>query len=159
MTTLTLPSFDRRLLLTVKEQAATEPVRLWPQRTLRTALGVLREIRESAADMRKTLEEELAGGVEPRSFVRTYSDYLPKADEHVAIVRDLIESLSPPEDPTSQSLVAELRLHEQEAQAFRTLLAEALSHASEPPRPVDWDRIDAAGEAYASGKTKPFSRR
>jgi hypothetical protein len=108
--------------------------------------------------MRRELENELASGVEPRSFVRTYSEVLPTAEEHVAAIRDLIESLAPAEDPSSQSLVAELRLHEQEAQAFRDLLAEALAQASAPPRPVDWDRVDAAGEAFASGKTKPFSR-
>jgi len=154
-----MPSFNRRLFETVKEQAASEPVRTWPKQTLRTALGVLREIRESAADMRKALEEELAAGVEPREFVRKYSELLPRADEHVTAIQGLVESLSPPEDPSSQSLVAELRLHEQEAQAFRALLAQAVAHASEPPGPVDWDRITAAGEAYASGKTKPFSRR
>jgi hypothetical protein len=159
MTTLTIPSFNRRLLQTIKEQAASEPVHTWPKQTLRTALGVLREIRESAADMRKRLEEELAAGVEPRWFVRTYSEFLPRADEHVAAIRGLLESLSPAEDPSSQSLVAELRLQEEEAQAFRALLAQALSQASEPPHPVDWDRINAAAEAYASGKTKPFARR
>jgi hypothetical protein len=159
MTTLTLPSFNRRVLQTVGEQAATEPVRTWPRRTLQTALGVLQGIRASAFDMRRELENELASGVEPRWFVRTYSEVLPMADEHVAAIRDLIDSLVAGEDLSSQSLVAELRLHEHEAQAFRDLLAEALAQASDPPHPVDWDRVDAAGEAFASGKTKPFSRR
>jgi hypothetical protein len=157
MTTLTLP-FNRRLFKAVEEQAATEPVRTWPQGTLQSALGVLQQIRASAVDMRRELENELGSGVEPRLFIRTYSEVLPMADQQVADIRDLLDSLSPAEDPSSASLVAELRLHAQEAQTFRDLLAEALAHASEPPRPVDWDRVDAAGEAYASGKTKPFSR-
>jgi hypothetical protein len=159
MTALTLPSFNTRVVQTVGKQAASEPVRTWPSRTLQTALGVLQGIRASAFDMRRELADELASGVDPRLFVRNYGAILPMADEHVAAIRDLIDSLSPVEDPSSASLVAELRLHEQEALAFRTFLAEALAHASEPPRPVDWDRVDAAGEAYASGKTKPFSRR
>ena len=109
--------------------------------------------------MRRALEDELGAGVDPRAFGRTYGEFLPIAEEQVAAIRDLIESLSPVEDPASESLIAELRLHEHEAEAFHKLLAEALAHASEKPRPVDWDRVDAAGEAYASGKTKPFSRR
>jgi hypothetical protein len=158
MTTLTL-SLDHRLLKAVGEQAANEPVRTWPPRTLQTALGVLQSIRTSEIEMRRALEDELGAGVDPRAFVRTYREFLPTAEEHVGAIRGLIKSLSPVEDASSESLIAELRLHEQEAVAFHNLLSEALTQASEKPRPVDWNRIDAAGEAYASGKTKPFSRR
>ncbi len=159
MTTLICPSFERRLLQTVKEEAAAEPVRAWPRQSLQLCLSFLRGIRESAADMRQEFEQELAEGVEARSFARTYSQFLPVADEHVVSVRELIEALSPAEDPAAQSLVEELRLLETENQAFRSLLAESLAQASEPPRPVDWGRVRAAEEAHARGETKPFSRR
>jgi hypothetical protein len=159
MTTLMRPSFERRLLQTVREEAAAEPVRTWPQQSLQLCLNFLRGIRASAADMRQELEQELADGVEARSFARTYGKYLPLADEHVVIVQELIETLSPAEDPAAQSLVEELRLLETENQAFRSLLAESLARASEPPRPVDWGRVRAAEEAHARGETRPFSRR
>jgi hypothetical protein len=157
MPTLSVP-LERRLLQSVEEQAATEPVHTWPARSLQTAIGVLRQIRESAADARKELEDKLATGVEARSFARAYGPYLIATDEHVSLIRKLADFLLPAEDPSCRSLVAELRLLEQEEVAFRDLLAEALARASAPARPVDWNRVDAAGEAYAAGKTRPFSR-
>ncbi len=92
----------------------------------------MREIRASTVDMRQTLEEELADGVEARSFVRIYGPFLAAADEHVALVRELIESLSLAEDVASQNFLASLRLLEQENRAFRDLLAKALAQASDP---------------------------
>ena len=40
----------------------------------------------------------------------------------------------------------------------RDLLAQAVARASEPPRPVDWERVRAAEEAHARGESKPFSK-
>jgi hypothetical protein len=34
-----------------------------------------------------------------------------------------------------------------------------LGRASEPLRPIDWERVHAAEVAHARGETKPFSRR
>src|SRR6266536_6476321 len=99
----------------------------------------------------------LAQGVEARSFLRTNGPLLPTIDDQIGQVRGLFEQLA--EDTASGSLAAELRLLEQEIQAFRDLLAEALSRVSEAPRPVDWERVRAAEEAHARGETKPFSKR
>jgi hypothetical protein len=155
MTTLLMPSLERRLLRTVREEVAAGPS---PQ-SLQLCVKILREMRESAAEMRQALEDELAEGVEARSFARTYGSVLPAADGHLASLRELIEELSPAEDTAAASFVAELRLLEQENAAYRALLAAALSRASEAPRPVDWERVRAAEEAKARGETKPFSRR
>src|SRR6516162_2448696 len=110
MSTITLPSFNQSLLQTIAKQAETEPVRTWPQPTLRAALRVLQEIRASALDMRRTLENELGAGVDPRSFVREYGDVLPKAEEYLVAIRELMKCLTPTEDVASESVVAELRL-------------------------------------------------
>jgi hypothetical protein len=159
MTTLVMPSLERRLLQTVREEVAAEPVREWPPRSLQLCLNIFRGIRESIAEARQALEDELAEGVEARSFARTYGPFLPAADGHLASLRELIGELSPAEDTAAASFVAELRLLEQENAAYRDLLAAALSRASAAPRPVDWERVRAAEEAKARGETKPFSRR
>src|SRR5262245_19906856 len=123
MTTLLMPSLGRRLLQTVREEVAAEPVRDWSPRSLQLCLNVLREIRESIAAARRALEGELAEGVEARSFARTYGPVLPSADDHLASLRELIIELSPEEATAAASLVAELRLLEQENTEFRDLLA------------------------------------
>lgn len=159
MTTLVMPSFEGRLLETVREEVATEPVPEWPPRSLQLCLDILQGIRDNAVSMRSTLKGALAEGVEVRAFVREYGPLLPLVDDHLAKVRGLVARLLPAEDAASGSLTAALRSLEQEYQAFRDLLADVLSRASASPRPIDWERIRAAEEAYARGDTKPFSPR
>jgi hypothetical protein len=159
MTTLTIPSLEGRLLRTVGEQVAAEPLRNWPPSRFRLCLNIAREIRQSAVEARRALEEELAQGVEARSFIRKHGGGLAAAEEYAAINRRLIESLIEANDPRTETLVAELRLLEQEEKAIRDLLSEALSLMQKPSRPVDWDRLRAAEEADARGEMKPFYRR
>lgn len=159
MTTLTIPSLERRLLQTVREEVLAEPVREWPPQALELCLDILGRIRKTTADMPQGLERVLAEGVEARSFACNYSPLLVILDDQLAKVRDLVERLSPAEDAASESLAAELRLLEQETHVFRSLLSQALSRASEAPRPVDWGRVRAAEEAHVRGETTPFSRR
>lgn len=159
MTTLTVPSFERQLLQTVGEEIQTEPIRNWPQRRFLLCLNIVREIRESAAEARQALEERLSEGVEARSFADGYGPYLQAEEEYVKGNRKSIELLSEWNDPRAEGLIAELRLLEQEERAYRDLLAEALSLATQPSRPVDWERIRRAEEAHSSGETKPFFRR
>src|SRR5829696_8345997 len=108
MTTLTMPSLERRLLQTVAEEIAAGSVHQWPRPSLQLCLDVLRKIREHAADARQALGGVLADGVEARAFARDYSPSLPLADDHIAKVRGLMERLSPAEDAASGSLAAEL---------------------------------------------------
>jgi hypothetical protein len=159
MTTLLLPSFERQLLQTVREEVTAGRAHGWPQQKLQLSLDLLRLLREQTTRERQILEVILAHGVEARSFVRNCSPLLATTEDHLAKARDLVEWLSLTEDAASQSLAAESRLLEQETQAVRNLLAEALARASEPPRPVDWDRVRASEEAHARGETKPFARR
>lgn len=158
MTTLTIPSLNRRFLQAVREEMAAEPIREWPERSLQLALKVFREIRASAADMRHALEEELANGVEARSFVLSYGQYLPVAEDHLAFIRELVESLSKVGDAATESLLVELRLLQQEHQTFRDLLAQALALASEPPGPIDWAQLKQESDAdYAAGRSTVFA--
>jgi hypothetical protein len=158
MTTLTMP-LERRLLRTVREELEAEPARDWPRQSVELCLGLLRGLREGSAEVRQRLQEELAEGVEARSFSRTYAPLLPAMDDQASNVRELVDWLASAEDAVARSLVAELRLLGQEHQALRDLLAEALARASGPHRPADSGRVRAAEEAHARGETKPFSRR
>src|SRR5262249_15336740 len=113
MTTLMIPSFERRLLQSVREEIAVEPVSTWPPQSLRLCLDLVRKMRENTADMRQVLEQVLADGVEAHSFHRDNSPLLPATDEHLAQVRELVERLSAAEDAASKSLASELRLLQQ----------------------------------------------
>lgn len=161
MATLVISSFERRLLQMVKEELATESVHDWPEHSHQLCLEVLRKMRENAATMRPVLEDILGRGVEARSFVREYSPLLSSTNNHLAGLRELVEAgerLSA-EHAEFESMAAEFRRLEQETQAFRDFLAEAIAQASKPPRPIDWDRVRQAEQAYARGETKPFSQR
>jgi len=159
MTTLVIPSFERRLLRTVGDEIAAEPVREWPEQSLRLCLELLQRILESTSRMRRLLENVLAEGTEARAFARDCNPLLPVVDEQSATILELIDRLSPADDAASNSLGAALRSLERETRAYRELLARALSGASEAPRPVDWNHIRAVEEAHARGETTRFARR
>lgn len=159
MTTVTIPSLERRFLASVREEMEAKPIQEWPEQSFGLSLDVVRKLREHGAQMHRALQDELAEGVEARSFARRFGPLLDAVEDLVAEVRELRKRLSSAHDPASQRLAAELHSLEQEDQAFCNLLAEALNKASELPRPVDWERIRTAEEAHARGETKPFSRR
>ena len=155
MTTLMIPSFERRLLETVREEVAVRPIHEWPPHSLRLCLGLVAGVSENVAKGRGLLEARLADGVEALSFARDYGPFLSDLDEQLVGVRELLDRLSVT-DATSERFAAALRSLEQETRVFRDLLAEALSRASEAPRPVDWGRVRAAEEAHGRGETEAF---
>src|SRR4051794_4275221 len=104
MTTLARPSFERRLLRTVRDEAEEKAVREWPPQSLQLCLDLVRKMRENAARMRPTLERVLADGVEARSFTRDFAPLLAGTDDQIATVRDLIERLSPAEGAATERL-------------------------------------------------------
>jgi hypothetical protein len=149
MTTLTTPTLQRRLLQTVGEAVANDRL----GETIRLAAAVVRELRESVARMRREFEDDLAKGVEARSFARSYGPILAATDEHQAQLGRLLEELSRAEGSAAEGFVAELRRLEQEIEAFRNRLAEALSLASQPRAPLDWDRLELEADAdFAAGR-------
>lgn len=160
MTTLTnpKPSFNRRVLQAMREQVASEPIRSWEQRDLQLCLDFLRKLRENAADIHQAMEEDLTGGVEARSFVEGGGPFLDELNERIALVKEFDEALSSVKDPAIEKLVAELRLIDQENKASRELLKEALSRASEPPPPIDWDQLKRESDAdFAAGRFTAFA--
>jgi hypothetical protein len=159
MTTLTAPSFDGRLLKSMKEEVEATSVRDWSPESVELCLDLLRTLHGRVLRLRQTLEETLSEGVEARSFAVSCGPFLPIAHECVAAIEVLTDQWSQAEDNTSKSLMAVLRPLRQEYKAFQDLLTEAVSLAAKPSHPVDWERIRLAEEADARGETKPFYRR
>jgi hypothetical protein len=148
MTTLTIPSLERRLLETVRDEVAAEPVRGWLPGSVQLCLDMLRHMRKNVNEMQEELEKVLAEGVEGQSFARNSTSFLAATDEHINGIRKLVELLTPAKDTASESIAAESRLLEQSVQAFRDLLTKALSQASEAPRSID---ISDDERAYLDG--------
>ena len=158
MTTLTTPKLQRRLLQTVGEAVRKDAHEDGHEENVRLGMGIVRELRDSIARMRQEFEDELARGVEARSFAVSYGEILSAADEHLLSLRGLLQELSGDiKGATEESFVKELRLLEQENTAFRDRIAEALSLATKPPRPVDWERLKRESDAdFAAGRFTTF---
>jgi hypothetical protein len=160
MTTLTAPSFKRRLDFVQSELAelATDPVSEFPPEVVQWCLEILPTLSATLGESHKKVREQLAKGVEARLLIRAISPLLPGCNETVDAIQKCLQWLSQREDEASARIAAQLRLLDQQARTHRDLVAHALSKASEPPRAPDLDRIRAAEEAYARGETKVFSR-
>jgi hypothetical protein len=143
--------------LDVGEAVSNTPAADDIDETVRLGVGIVRELRESVARTRRDFEDELAEGVEARSFSRSCSPLLPVTEECIRELGRLLEALAGTEGTAGESFVAELRLLEKEYITFRELLAEALARASEAPRPVDWDRLKQESDAdFAAGRFVTF---
>ena len=152
MTTLT-PVLQRRLLLAVGDAIANDGF----EETIRLGMGIVRELRDSVARMRREFEDELAQGVEARSFTLSYAPILSAADEYLLSLRGLLKQLSGAEGTKGEGFLAELRLLEKDNTAFRDRMAEALSLASKSPGPVDWQRLRQESDAdLAAGRFATF---
>jgi hypothetical protein len=130
----------------------------------------MQRLRENAVNVRAMLEILLAEGGEARSLATTLNPYLLDFEESLATIQGTTQmgrSLQadpeigqwPQFEAQIGSFMAEMLLLEQELQATRDLLATVLARASQPPPPIDWDRVQAAEEAYARGETKRFAPR
>ena len=152
MTTLT-PVLQRRLLLAVGDAIANDGF----EETIRLGMGIVRELRDSVARMRREFEDELAQGVEARSFTLSYAPILSAADEYLLSLRGLLKQLSGAEGTKGEGFLAELRLLEKDNTAFRDRMAEALSLASKSSGPVDWQRLRQESDAdLAAGRFATF---
>jgi hypothetical protein len=154
MTVLAFPELQRRLLQTVGEAVVNDGLEA---ETIRLGEGIVRELRESVARMRREFEDEIAQGVEAGSFVRAYGPTLPAADEYLVSLEQLQLELSEAEGTIAGSFLAELRLLEQENKAFRDQIARALALASKVPGPIDWQRLKQESDAdFAAGRFTSF---
>ena len=160
MSTLTLPSFERNLIQAVEESLAEEPISGWPGQSIELCLSILRNLRTNAQHSRQAIEEVLTEGIEGRALVRDFVPLLATTEDRIALLQKLTLTLSAVHDTAGkETLLSESHLLEKENRAIKGLLQRALSIASEPARPVDWDQVREAEEAHASGKTKRFSQR
>jgi len=153
MTALTSPTLQRRVLQVVSEAVANDRF----GEAIRLGVGIVHEFRESVARMCREFDDDLAKGVEARSFVRTYGQLLRDTDELLVQLGRLLEEIAGAEGTAAESFVTEMRLLEEDTGAFRVRLAEALSLASQPPVPVDWDRLKEESDAdFAAGRFTTF---
>jgi hypothetical protein len=152
MTTLTLPTLQRSLLLTVGKAVADDGV----EENIRLGVGVIRQVRESVGRMRREFEDNLARGVEAGSLACSYGPMLAAATECLLQLERLLEELSTARG-SAKSFIDELDLLQREYRAFRDLMAAALSLASRPSTPMDWERLRQESDAdFTAGRFTTF---
>jgi hypothetical protein len=156
MTTLQFPSLERRLLHTLTNEV-TSSVKDWPPQSFEVCLKLLRQLKESISVSRRNMVDVLADGIETRTLISFISMRLPVIDETISDIHLMVRALAIIDSPDEiKALVEEARDLEKEAQRFRDFLAKVFSDASQPSEPVDWVRVEAAGQEYKSGKMKRF---
>ena len=156
MTTLQFPSLERRLLHTLTKEVESS-VQDWPAESFEVCLHLLHQLKESVSAGTKKVLEVLAGGIETRELTSLISPHLSAIDETLTDIRLMLRALSKfdSRDEVISIMAAALEL-EKETHRFRCFLTNILSDASQPRGPVDWDRVEAAGQEYDSGKMRRF---
>jgi hypothetical protein len=127
---------------------------------LRQVATACRETRDKFASLQEMLRNELTHGVDVATFVRQYEARLTRLDKlslrHSAVLAEADRLKAVPSE--TQELIAEFEALGKAVCRFRDLLKEALSKMRTPRRPIDWQRVQAAQEAFRKGETRPFER-
>jgi hypothetical protein len=158
MTTIAIPTLQNRVLDIVSNEIDAQPALAgWTYQTVKIFVSLVDALTEYATEWQSALEDELADGVEARSFAQRYAGELPKWKRTVERLEALVVRLGPATTPPVSDLKAELSRAKTVAEAVHDLLYDTLRLATEQPRPMDLERVRASEEAYARGETKPFS--
>jgi hypothetical protein len=119
-----------------------------------------RETREKFTSMQEMLRKELTHGVDTATFVQRHEPRLARLDKlclhHSAALAEADRLRAIPFE--TRELIAEFEALGKAVSRFRDLLKEALSKMKTPRRPIDWQRVQQAQEAYRKGETAPFER-
>ncbi len=146
MTTLTIPTLERRLFRAAREES------------VEFCLVLLHEIRARTVRMLETLEATLAEGIEARAFKRDFASLLPAAQSDRTAIREFVEKLSLSEDDASGRILAALHSLEEVEASYHDLLAEALARASNPRPSLDWERLKSESDAdFKAGRFVSFT--
>jgi hypothetical protein len=153
MTILTAPTLHYRLLQTVGEAVVNDKI----EETIRLGVGVVHELRESVARIRRQFEHDLAEGIESRSFTSSHGPTLVAVKGHEDQLGQLLKTLAGSEGTAAESFIAELRLLKKETDDFRERLASALALALQPPVRLNCDRLKGEADAdFAAGRSVTF---
>ncbi len=124
-----------------------------------TAIRTCVFLRDLFTQARQSIEEQLSQGVDARAFAAKHEKAVADLEEVVKTAQRVVtkartSSLLPP----VQQFVSSYRALLDDMVSLHQFLAEAVAKAKLPVRPVDWNRVQEAKAAYASGETKPFQR-
>jgi hypothetical protein len=119
-----------------------------------------RETREKFRSMHELLRKELTLGVDTATFIQRHEPRLARLDKlslrHAAVLAETDRLKAIPSE--TRDLIAEFEALGKAVSRFRDLLREALAKMMTPRRPVDWQRVQEAQEAFRKGETRPFER-
>jgi hypothetical protein len=159
MSTAVYPILASGLINTLTDAMQAEPVEDWLPETVEEAISICRQARRAVKGMRHEQEQALQSGLKAKVFVAQIEPRAQVMEQGLAVLSQLVQGLR------GQVLGAGMKDFLSEAQALvrevadlHSFLSEVLAKAKALPRPMDWDRVQEAEEAYARGETKPFRR-
>jgi hypothetical protein len=127
---------------------------------IRQVVTACRETREKFTSLQEMLRKELTHGVDTATFARQHEPRLARLDKlclrHSTVLAEVDRLKAIPSE--SRELIAEFEALGKAVSRFRNLLKEALSKIKTPRRPIDWQRVQQAQEAFRKGETTPFER-
>jgi hypothetical protein len=160
MSTAVYPILANGLIDTITSAMQAEPVDEWSPEAVEEAVSLCRQARRAVQSIRDDREQALQAGQEAKGFVAQNEPLAQILSGKLAVFSRLVEEFSDRVlTPRMKEFVSESQALAHEATDLHSFLEEALAKAKAPPRPIDWNRVQAAEAASARGETKPFQRR
>lgn len=108
---------------------------------------------------RTSIESGLRQGVPARAFASQYEQSVKRVDgirERVA--KMLVQARKSRISELREELISKYEGLEANLQNLRRFIMEAITAAQRPTRPIDWQHVREAEEAYERGETKPIRK-
>ena len=157
MTTDVLPILATGQLDTIFRAVQAGPIRDWPAEAIQLVIAQCRQAVSAIQIARRSYDALLRQGTDANSFVAQTEPFLRTLRSVPAESSKVLEQfkgqvLEPPLRELWSAFVA-MTL---EAADLIGFLETAIATANLPSKPIDWERVRQAEEAYMRGETKPF---
>ncbi len=147
------------LAATMANAFETRSVVELPPDDLSAGLSLCVSLQDLVKKARRSIEEGLSQGVDARAFAAKYERAVTGLETVLTTTERIItRARTSPLPPPAEQFVSGYRALLDDMISLHQFLAEAVAKAKLPVRPIDWNRVKEAEDAYARGETKLFQR-
>ncbi len=158
MSAAVYPIFAGGLFDTIVRAMQTVRAEEWPAEVVEEGISLCQQARRLIRGSRHEIERLLRHGCEAKMFVTLVEPPELLWQSFFTFSRVVEELGNRDVSPLTGNFLSEAQALSREAADLHRFLSAALAKANIPPRPIDWQRVKDAEEAYSRGETKPFQK-
>jgi hypothetical protein len=158
-TTTVIPDYAETFAVSIGDMIEEKKVEELNPEQASAAIDMCGILRALMASERRKIEEQLSKGMDAKEFAAKYEPTVARLETVLTKIHRLVtDARTRAPSSLAEQFVANYHDLVDEILRLHRFLADAVALAKKPRRPIDWERVHQAEEAYERGETKPFQR-